>query len=222
MRGARTYYRRLIKTAALGHSWSLAETMTGVVGAIVAIISLVLRSSDANRIVSDSVSLITVAICLFLFLFRLIAAPYWMHQEDEDKRQTERSEERKNRSELEAERNRLTAVLDTRENDRRRRDEQIECLADLVIAGERLKAEMIVGAHQMADWVVRHREWRDHIESEVGRLFSAAEARRMLAIRGTIDRLVPAFNGNHQEALACISAITKEMHEMSRIISAKD
>jgi flagellar motility protein MotE (MotC chaperone) len=233
------YYRRLLWTASIGRSWSLAGSVVGVISVVASVASFI-AWRVADSIVSQITSLITAIIFVLLFLGRLVAAPYWIHQEDEAtrkaerseeerkraelevKRQAEHSEEEKKRAELEAERGRLVAILDNRENDRRKRDDQKKCLAELAADGEQLKAAKVHNREQLNEWMERYREWRGRVESEVGRSFSAAEAKRLSAIRGEIDRLTPTADGNHQDAIAHISGITKEMHEMSRSLLAKD
>ena len=88
-----------------------------------------------------------------------------MHLEDDKKRSAERSEEKKKLDELaskyaeaQADRDRMITRLDTSENERRKREQQKACLAELAADGDELKATRVHNKEDLNDWLERYRE----------------------------------------------------------------
>jgi hypothetical protein len=207
------YYWRLFGTA-FHHSYGRADAISGAIGVLGPLSLRLLGSRDPDGIVGSLAWQIAFGFFASFLVVRLIAAPYWMHQEDEAKRKAERAEAERKRAELEAELEAEQTRRKTLSDQRSRREGQRSCLAELLREGDRLKAQGIVDLDQMKEWMRSYQGWIGRIESEVGGRFSPADATRLLMLDAPVDRTKSWFTGDHQKADARISAILGGLHKM--------
>ncbi len=209
------YYKRWL-TMAFRHSLGVADALATMFGMVAKPVFNVVGLQNSEKILGDLTWQVLTGGMAAIIVARLVVAPNWMHQEDEAKRDAERVEEERRRSELCADRDRSRTSLAALSYNRQKREEQKQSLSGLLRDGKALRDERISHAAAMKDWMGRHKEWIGRVESEVGEQFSIADATRLVSSHFETKKFDFMFDGSHQRALSRMSVITEEIQAMFR------
>jgi hypothetical protein len=210
---SRCYYWRLL-CKAFPWAWAAA----GAIGTAISIfgppILRHLKTENADAIVNGLVWQLSLFAMFVVFLVRIIAAPYWMHQEDEDKRKAAQSKEEKNLANMEADRDQQRAKLAALLDNRQKAAEQKSCLSDLMVEGKRLKDHRHVSREGLEGWLREYGEWAGRTDSEISHKFSVADAMRLSALEFETNDFGDAVDGRQQRALCRISTTLRALDAM--------
>ena len=112
----RAYYWRWFWNA---FRWShlFAAGLSGAIAQYGPPVARLLRLKDADATVSVYAWQIPLLFVVMAILFRIVAAPYWMHEEDETRRESERVKERERLAEEQADRHSEKADADRKFSD---------------------------------------------------------------------------------------------------------
>jgi hypothetical protein len=102
-----------------------------------------------------------------------------------------------------------------REGERLRQEEQKACLAEAMSDGSKLRDWMPADRTQGEIWNKQYDGCAAATRSNIEKAFSAADASRLFAIKGTIDRVTTFHGGGvHQNNHAQLCDIVKELNTM--------
>jgi hypothetical protein len=222
-----SYYRRWFWIA---FRWShlVGAGLSGLISQYGPPIARALKLRDAEAAVSVYAWQVPLLVVVLAFLYRIFATPYWMHQEDEDKRDAERAEEQRKLAEskqlhaaIASERDRANSSLETALDDKesvlaaqRKRAEQEACLAELMLVGDRLRNWWPTGADQGKAWNKECEEWFGLVRSDIEQAFSVSHAKKLFALKTKLDPNGRFVDGKHQESHARVCAVMDELHDL--------
>jgi hypothetical protein len=215
---SRFYYWRWLRVA-FGPSYHYADIAGFFVPAILLWIGVAIAKAIGFKISEETVSnlswQIPIGLMVAIFIVRLVPAPYWMHKEDEAKREKERIEEKQWRDGLDAKMDEMKSLLMEKHD----RAEKKSCLAVLLRDGKNLKDRTVQDADQLKVWTSDYREWNSRLETEIGDKFSASESLRVSNVDYDVVKVPGVIDGNHQRAICRMAAILQDMQATSQRLS---
>jgi hypothetical protein len=192
------YYRRLFKVA-FSHSFGLADAISGGIG----FLGPPIVRAIGHRGWEDAVSILAwqIPACVFGFLFlaRLILAPYWIYQED--------------KAEAEATAKQLEEAK-VAANKVNRKEAIIACLARYLAIAQDLRSQLPTTQEEAVNWNAKVHEWYRDSQIEIQEVGGSSLVARFTA---TTPR-AGFFSGVHSDSQHTMNILNDLMITLKTMI----